>query len=55
MINVLLKWNFNTARQNIQNISLYIQNLVHTVGLPTGSGAPGLSGLLKGSLAVIGD
>jgi hypothetical protein len=50
-----MKLNFNTAQQNMLNISLYIQNLVHIVGLPTGSGVPGLSGLLKGSLAVIGD
>jgi hypothetical protein len=46
---------FEYSMAEMLNISLLIQNLVQIVGLPTGSGVPGLSGLLKGSLAVTGD
>jgi hypothetical protein len=50
----LKKRNMNTAQQTMLKTYLNTEQS-SVVGLPTGSGVPGLSGLLKGSLAVIGD
>lgn len=51
----LIKCNCNTAWPSMLNASLYNQNLFQIVDLPSSSGVPGLSGLLKGSFAVTVD